>query len=374
MKRFRAAIIGHTGSGDYGHGLDLAFSQLPQVEVVAVADPNSEGRRVAAARSGALRQYDEYQAMLRQERPELVAVASRHVDGHHAAVLAAAEAGVRGIYCEKPFARTLREADEMIAACEASGTVVAVAHQNRVIPYLADIRSRIGRGEIGTLRRIRARGKDDRRGGAEDLIVLGTHMLDLMRAVAGDPRWAWARLQQGDRDLSGAGVRPGPEGLGPLGGDNLTAQFEFDAGVHGSYESYAGRGSARQMGLWIEGTAGSITLHGSFAKQAWICRQPQWTPELGAAAWEQLRLPEWDLDPGGHVRCNEDLLTLANRRMTQDLIRSIETGAEHPSSARDARWAMEMYFGAAESHRLGRRVRLPLENRENPWELLARSG
>src|SRR6476646_6528518 len=35
----RAAIIGHTGRGDYGHGLDVLFNGVPGVQVVAIADP-----------------------------------------------------------------------------------------------------------------------------------------------------------------------------------------------------------------------------------------------------------------------------------------------------------------------------------------------
>jgi len=41
---YRAGIIGHTGRGNYGHGLDVAFVGLPGVEIVAVADPDEQGR------------------------------------------------------------------------------------------------------------------------------------------------------------------------------------------------------------------------------------------------------------------------------------------------------------------------------------------
>jgi hypothetical protein len=44
----RAAILGHTGEGDYGHGLDVIFNDLPGVEVVALADPDEAARRAAA--------------------------------------------------------------------------------------------------------------------------------------------------------------------------------------------------------------------------------------------------------------------------------------------------------------------------------------
>ena len=88
---------------------------------------------------------------------------------------------------------TLAEADEMLAACRKAGTHIAVAHQTRAIPYMERIRDMVRTGAIGKLMRIRGKGKDDQRGGALDLIVLGTHIMDQMRYYAGDPLWAvWA--------------------------------------------------------------------------------------------------------------------------------------------------------------------------------------
>src|SRR4051812_19599938 len=59
-----AAVIGHTGRGDYGHGMDLIFNDLPGVTVVAVADPDPAGRAKAAGRCKAARQYADYREML----------------------------------------------------------------------------------------------------------------------------------------------------------------------------------------------------------------------------------------------------------------------------------------------------------------------
>ena len=52
--QYRAAIIGHTGQGNYGHGLEMVYGQMPEVEVAAVADPDPEG--LATAASGPVRQ------------------------------------------------------------------------------------------------------------------------------------------------------------------------------------------------------------------------------------------------------------------------------------------------------------------------------
>ena len=47
MTKYRAGAIGRTGRGDWGHGLDVAFVGLPNVDFVAVADDDAEGLKAA---------------------------------------------------------------------------------------------------------------------------------------------------------------------------------------------------------------------------------------------------------------------------------------------------------------------------------------
>src|SRR5262245_58855393 len=68
--RFRAAVIGHTGRGDYGHGLDVIFNDHAGIEVVAVADPVAEGRTKAQERCHAKKAYADYHELLDKERPQ----------------------------------------------------------------------------------------------------------------------------------------------------------------------------------------------------------------------------------------------------------------------------------------------------------------
>ena len=96
----KAAIIGHTGAGDYGHGIERIFAGLPNVSVVAVADPDAAGRAKAKATAGAARDYADYHAMLGEEKPDLVAIAPRWATEHHAMSMAALEAGAH-LYLEK---------------------------------------------------------------------------------------------------------------------------------------------------------------------------------------------------------------------------------------------------------------------------------
>ena len=100
-KVYRAAAIGRTGRGNYGHGLHLAYKGLENVEFIAVADPDDAGREKAKAETGAKRAYADYHEMLDKEEMNIVSVCPRWVDCHLEMVLACVDAGCH-IYCEKP--------------------------------------------------------------------------------------------------------------------------------------------------------------------------------------------------------------------------------------------------------------------------------
>src|SRR5260370_15809774 len=149
-------------------------------------------------------------------------------------VVACAAAGA-SILLEKPMAPTLAEADEMVAACERHHVKLAIAHQTRYSPRLARVRELLAAGRLGDILELRARGKEDQRGGGEDLMVLGTHLMDLMRLLAGDARWCFAQVTQNGKPVGKADVREGAEGIGPLAGDPGLATHRFDKGVQSDF-------------------------------------------------------------------------------------------------------------------------------------------
>ena len=53
QKRYRAAAIGHTGAGNYCHGLHLAYRRLENVEFIAISDPDPVGREKASMETNA---------------------------------------------------------------------------------------------------------------------------------------------------------------------------------------------------------------------------------------------------------------------------------------------------------------------------------
>src|SRR5262245_24018116 len=67
---------------------------------------------------------------------------------HHEIVLKAAAAG-KHVVCEKPLARTLKQANEMIDACQKAGVRLLVAHVVRFFPEYVLAKTAVERGEIG---------------------------------------------------------------------------------------------------------------------------------------------------------------------------------------------------------------------------------
>ena len=367
QKKYRVGIIGHTGRGNYGHGLDHVWEEIERAEVIAVADPHDGGRAAVAKRSGAKAAYADYRQMLDKEKLDIVAVAPRWIDQHRDMLLAALQKGCH-VYMEKPFCRTMEEADEIVRACEMRHLKLQIAHTNRFTPIRGVVTKLIENGEIGDVLEVRARGKEDsRRGGGEDLWVLGTHMLDLMRALAGDVASCFATVTVEGRPVKKADVYDGNEGIGPLAGDGLDAAYAFQGGVTGFFASHRGAGgSPSRFGLQVFGTRGIIEMTSGFLKPAYLLKDAAWSPGRSGAKW----VPVTTAGVGKPETQTGSTLHHGNVAAVNDLIDAIEKDRQPISSVYDARAATEMIAAIFESHRLAGPVSFPLGNRKNPLTML----
>jgi predicted dehydrogenase len=364
--KYRAAVIGRTGRGNYGHGLDVVWNDIEQVEVVAVADEDEKGRTAAAKRLNISKSYADYREMLDKARPDIVSVAPRWLDCHRDMVLACAEHGCH-VFLEKPMCQSLEQADEMIAALEKRNLKLAIAHQTRYSPALQHVRKIIAEGRLGDILELRGRGKEDRRGGGEDLMVLGTHVMDLMRFFVGDVQWCFAQVREGGRLVTRKEVRDGAEGIGLLAGDEIHAIYHFDGTTMGYFSTQRARdGVANRFGLQVYGSKGILTMTMGALHEVWFVEDPSWQPGRSKARWTQIS--------SGGVGKAESLRernhSLGNRLIALDLIRAIETDTQPKGSAYDGRAALEMILAVYESHRQKGPVELPLKNRKHPLSLL----
>jgi predicted dehydrogenase len=91
-----------------GRGHALAMAESGEFAVTAVCDLDEELAAKVADQLGGGAVYADYAEMLERERPDVVAVATPN-DSHARLTIAAAEAGVRGVCCEKPMATSMAE-------------------------------------------------------------------------------------------------------------------------------------------------------------------------------------------------------------------------------------------------------------------------
>ena len=351
----RAAVIGHTGRGDYGHGLEGIFQNRPGIELVALADPDEAGRKKIAEKIRASRTYADYREMLAKEKPQLVSVAMRHADQHHEIILACLRAGAHG-YAEKPFTRTPAEADELLAEASRRGLKIAVAHTMRLAPQMTRFRQALREGLIGEVVEMRAYGKQDARAGGEDLMVLGSHLMDLMRAIAGDPISCTSRVLQLGRPITKSDARLVKDNVGLVAGDEVFATFAFPNGVNASFTSSARlKETVGEWGIEILGTKGAARINCDVPALVFVRRGGKWS-SVG-------RNDEWTpLDA-------KDLRTVSETRMNPvaDWLEAIAKNREPECSGRNGAWAVEMVVAVYHSSPAGGApVAFPLTVRTHP--------
>lgn len=370
QKRWRVGIIGHTGRGNYGHGLHTMWLALPEAEIVGLADPDDAGREQARVQVGLNSAYADYRRMLTEVRPEIVVVSPRHVDQHRDMIIAAAESGARGIYCEKPFCRTPAEADEIVAACQRSEIRLALAHRNRYHPAVPVAVQAVQRGEIGRLLEVRCRGIEDKRGGAQDLWVLGTHVFDMARAFIGDAVSCSAEMLEGTRPVTRADIVEGAEGVGLIAGNRLHARYETTAGVPLYFDSIREAGvKAANFGLQLVGTGGIIDLRIDVEPLVHLVpgnpfmptdKSRPWIPISSAGVGQPEPIADLKQQVAEHLFAARDLLA------------AVSENRPPLSSETDGRAIVEMILAAFASHAAGGlRVAIPLASRGHALETWA---
>ena len=191
--------IGIVGAGSMGqtHAAGWAETGATLAGVVSKTQANA---RPLAARYRA-KAYPDLETMLREV--DVVDICTpTHL--HRAQVLQAAAAG-KDIICEKPLARTLEQAQEMIAVCNAAGVKLLVAHVVRFFPEYARAKALVDAGEIGQPAVLRLTRGTFRPRKAEDnwftnfeksggmMLDLMIHDFDYARWIAGEVKSVFAK-------------------------------------------------------------------------------------------------------------------------------------------------------------------------------------
>jgi len=309
-------VIGHTGQGNYGHGEDTVWLKVASTKIVAVADADPKGLAVEAKKLGGVKAYADYKVMLAEVRPDIAAICPRHIHEHRDMIVAAIESGVKGIYIEKPFVRTLAEADEIVKLCADKGVRLAIAHRNRYHPVLETVRKLIAAGEIGELKEVRVRGKQDHRGGGLDLWVLGGHGFNLATLFTGPAISCEATILVEGRPATKADIHPGDEGVGLIVGDEIHALYETRSGIPLYFDSKKGASAkGAPFGARLIGTKGVLSLQIDEEPLVILERDGKKIPVTTAGIGQAEPIQDIKLVNGGHHGAVRDLLAaIAEKR------------------------------------------------------------
>ncbi|MGI9109545.1 MAG: Gfo/Idh/MocA family protein [Opitutales bacterium] len=349
-------VIGHTGQGNYGHGEDAVWLKIPQTTIVAVADADPKGLAAAAKKLGGVKAFADYRAMLAETKPDIAAICARHIHEHRDMIVAAIEAGVKGIYIEKPFVRTLAEADEVVKLCVAQGVRLAIAHRNRYHPVLETVRKLVAAGEIGELKEVRVRGKQDQRGGGLDLWVLGGHGFNLATLFTGPAISCEATILVEGRPATKADIHPGDEGVGPIVGDEVHARYETKSGIPLYFDSKKGTWTpGTPFGARLIGSKGVISLQIDEEPLAVLEREGRKFPITTAGIGQAEPIKDIKLVNGGHHGAVRDLLAAIAEK------REPLCGPEAGRETVELTLAVFASFAAG-----GKKVALPLTDRLHP--------
>ena len=341
---YRAGIIGlgFIGGADQVSGDALGqrvpdldgthFASLfnhPRVNLVA-GSSRDVGRRERFAQRAEATTYADWQELLDQEALDIVSVAT-YAPVHAEPTVACAKQGVRAIYCEKPIATRLSDAERMIEACDEAGALLVLNHQRRFNLNHRRLRELIAADGLGGLTSASLQWGSGRLGN------VGTHMIDALLMLTGRKIEAVSATLDlaGKPDCRGPAFRdPGGWGVIRLEGGIMVT---VDAG---DYATVPGQ-------ITLNGTEGRATSDGSsIVLEYWDGRREHWgSTNDGVSGMD---------------------------RAVAEIVTWLDDGSEFPYPASEAINTLEAIVGFHASHaRNAAWTELPLSGADRDREVLS---
>ncbi len=346
MNTYRVAIV---GLGRMGSTLDQSIASASRaserLEVVAGAEIIQERRSAFQEKWDVEAVYEDYQEMIHQERPDILAVCTTATglpkpgsralsknfrdDSHADIAIHAANAGVPMLFVEKAMACSMQKADEVLEACRKHGTVFNTGVLRRFSSRYKMIRDIIARGDIGKPMAAVFYG-------ASSLMHGHIHWIDTICYLLDDPQIAAVRgeLQPQALKIEGNRLEYDPQATFQLAFANGVEVWSVPAGGR-EYEVIGQEGTIRTM---HDGVA--VTFRKRNMTDGWPLQ------------WEGESFPE--VAP---VRTVVSCL--------EDLVDSYESGRPSLGNIEVTHHITEACITVAESHRQGGKwVQLPMQNRD----------
>lgn len=366
MRRFGTAVVGL----GVGRSHVAAYAALERSHLVAVCDTNPE-RLAATAEQHGVRGFAEVDELLRDDRVEVVSIATPH-PSHASLAIACLRAGRHAIV-EKPMAVDAAQADAMIRAADESGRVLGCIFQRRFWPAALQLHEAIEDGRFERLiqghcslswprgrdyyGRDAWRGRWDTEGGGV-MTNQGIHAIDMLCWFMGDVDELWCRWD----NLTHPSIEVE---------DNAVASLRFKSGALGTlHMTTSSRVSETR-----------ITVHGSNGASAEVLEQPEgavghislWTipgeERIAALSYaehvergEYIYVGGGDPPPGkwwpGDYRYRQASWPSYHARQLADFLAAIDEGRKPLVDGREGRRAVTVLEALYRSGRTGELVKI----------------
>lgn len=342
MKKYKVGIV---GCGRIGSLLEEdplrgkpcthagGFSALPGAKLSAGCDIDPLRLQKFGEKWNVTGLYSDYRDMLEKEHLDILCIAT-WTSLHARMTLEAAQAGVKGIFCEKPIAISLDQAREMVRTCQKKNIALVINHERRWDAHYQQARKLILSGKIGEVKTLIGNALSWKPGklsaseyGGGPLFHDGTHLTDLLLFFAGPVAW-----------VSGHETRPGGKKYIE---ETASAMLGFKNGAVGFIEG----GGARKyfnFELDIQGSEGRILI-GNFGRELYITKKSQ--RFTGFQELEKIPFPE--------PKKNESPFIGGAREM----LKTLRTGKTGISTGKDGLQALEIISAVYQSaQQKGKRV------------------
>lgn len=347
MNTLSVAVVGL----NMGKGHLEAYAKLPEYEITALCDLNEELAKEISKKYN-IPYYLCYEEMLAKAKPDVVCIVTPTAL-HCAMTLQAVEAGVKGIYCEKPIAVNMKEARIMDEACKKANIPLVIGHQRRMSePYVA-MKKAIEDGLIGEVYLIRGIC-------AGDMLSDGTHTVDSLAYLNNDCAVSWVAGQifRGTKATAEEYARNRYAYIGTRFGHNVEQSaigcYQMVNGVR--CEIYCGAQLLMPDRVYqdieVFGTKGRLWRNNDFSNP------PVSINTTGE--WEELPVEmvgEFDYGLGNTHRA---------------FARTVREGVPHPMNIDNAMQGFEVVMAIYESARINARIELPLKQDEYPLDMMLR--
>lgn len=239
---------------------------LPPVEMVRMADVDARAARAGAERWGWRESTTDTTRVTRADDVDVIIIITPN-DSHARYALDAFAHG-KHVFCEKPLAATVADAERMAAAAAASGKVNVVNFSYRTWPGVEFARKLIADGELGDLLHFEGHFFQDYAAdpalpfswrfdkavaGGGAFGDIGSHISDIACALMGPVKRVAARCRRVHE------TRPARNGRAVEVDDLTVSLMEFASGAVGSvHASWAATGHKSDLGFTVVGTRGSL--------------------------------------------------------------------------------------------------------------------